>query len=301
MNKEMIKISVIIPVYNVEKFLRHCLDTVLSQTLAEFEAICVNDGSPDNCGKILDEYAQKDTRIKVIHQANQGAGEARNVGIRHSVGDYLFFMDADDYIDGRFLEEMFLAAETQNADIVETSRIYNVYGPDDIRIFTKKKMEGFHGSGNFFRCDVIWDKLFKADVVKRHSMLFPNGSCHNDAFFLLQSLACPITIARIDTAAYYHTQTNAGSIRSSMTEKKRLSQLDMLTLEVDYMNYHDTGFSKGEYKKNYKKIHKTAKRHFRYIAEHRQEYREKLHALQHNNKYPSLLQKLRSSIFKDIV
>ena len=92
-------ISVIIPVYKVEEYLPKCLDTVLAQTYGNLEVILVDDGSPDNCGKICGEYAVKDSRIKVIHQDNMGLSGARNTGIDNSTGEYLMFVDSDDYID----------------------------------------------------------------------------------------------------------------------------------------------------------------------------------------------------------
>ena len=90
------KISVILPVYNVEKYLRQCLDTIIGQTLKEIEILCVDDGSTDNSAKILEEYAQKDQRVKVFTQKNAGAGAARNLGLRHASGKYLSFQDSDD-------------------------------------------------------------------------------------------------------------------------------------------------------------------------------------------------------------
>ena len=95
----MPKVSVIIPVYNVEKYLRQCLDSVINQTLKDIEIICVDDGSTDNCPNILDEYAAKDARIKIIHKKNEGYGKAMNVGISHASGEYIGIVEPDDYID----------------------------------------------------------------------------------------------------------------------------------------------------------------------------------------------------------
>lgn len=97
------KISVIVPVYKVEEYLHRCVDSILSQSFTDFELILVDDGSPDNCGKICDEYAQKDSRVKVIHKKNGGASNARNVGIKNATGEWITFIDADDYIEQNFL------------------------------------------------------------------------------------------------------------------------------------------------------------------------------------------------------
>jgi len=105
------KISVIVPVYNVEKYLRECVDSVLAQTFKDFELILVDDGSPDNSGKICDEYAAKDSRVRVFHKTNGGVSSARNFGIKESRADYIAFLDSDDWWDFRFLEKMNAVAE----------------------------------------------------------------------------------------------------------------------------------------------------------------------------------------------
>ncbi len=113
----MPKVSVIIPVYNTEKYLRQCLDSVINQTLTDIEIICVNDGSTDNSTNILNEYANNDSRIIVLSQKNSGAAIARNNGINNAIGDYLYFIDSDDYVDTTFLEKMYSKSLKYNADI----------------------------------------------------------------------------------------------------------------------------------------------------------------------------------------
>lgn len=112
------KISVIVPVYNVEAFLPQCLNSILAQTFTDFELICVDDGSPDNSGKILDDYAAKDARIKVIHQQNAGLVGARNSGVDAANGKYICFVDSDDHIAPQLLEICYTLAEKENADWV---------------------------------------------------------------------------------------------------------------------------------------------------------------------------------------
>lgn len=111
-------ISVIIPVYNAECYLSKCLDSIIDQTYTNWEAILVNDGSPDNCGKICDEYAAKDKRFKVIHQENQGVVSARNNAISNARGEYLAFVDSDDFIEANMLNDMIEAGKLYSADIV---------------------------------------------------------------------------------------------------------------------------------------------------------------------------------------
>ncbi len=112
------KVSVIIPVYNVEKYLRRCLDSVLCQTFSEWEAICVNDGSPDNSADILDEYAARDSRFKIITQKNGGLSDARNTGMKHATGEYILYLDSDDFIHPQTMEFSYALAKRDNSDIV---------------------------------------------------------------------------------------------------------------------------------------------------------------------------------------
>lgn len=114
----MKKLSVIVPIYNVEKFLRRCIDSIINQSYSNLEIILVDDGSPDNCGKICDEYAALDNRIKVIHQANGGLSAARNIGIDSATGEYVAFIDSDDYIASNMYDEMISLMETNDLDII---------------------------------------------------------------------------------------------------------------------------------------------------------------------------------------
>ena len=117
----MIKISVIIPVYNVEKYLRECLDSLINQSFKDFEVICIDDGSTDKSYKILEEYSQKDSRIKVLKQEHNGAGAARNLGIEIAKGKYIQFLDSDDYFEPNMLEELYNTAEKFGADMAVCS------------------------------------------------------------------------------------------------------------------------------------------------------------------------------------
>ena len=112
------KLSIIVPVYNVEPYLRRCIDSILAQTFTDFELILVDDGSPDNCPAICDEYAEKDPRIVVIHKQNGGLSDARNAGLDIARGEYIGFVDSDDYIDAEMYEKMYNAAIMHNSDIV---------------------------------------------------------------------------------------------------------------------------------------------------------------------------------------
>lgn len=137
----MPEISIIVPVYNVEKYLPRCIDSILAQTFTNFELILVDDGSPDNCGAICDEYAQKDSRVVVIHKENQGVSSARNRGLDVAQGKYIMFCDSDDKVDARWCELLHKAI-TRNPDAWVVSNLWRVDA-----LNTCKAIEGQHTHG----------------------------------------------------------------------------------------------------------------------------------------------------------
>ena len=167
----MAEISVIIPVYNVEKYLEECLNSVCNQSFEDIEIICVNDGSADSSLDILNDYAKRDDRIKIISQPNQGLGAARNAGLRHVNGNYIYFLDSDDYIELDTLEKLYNNALSNNSDMV---------------LFKLKKVDDFknvHKRGVPFRIDDIFgdidydDFTFTYRDVKRHVMNSSFSAC----------------------------------------------------------------------------------------------------------------------------
>ena len=112
------KISVIVPVYNVEQFLPRCINSILAQTFTDFEVLLINDGSADNSGRICDEYAKKDNRIRLFHKGNGGVSSARNIGLKNVKGELICFIDSDDYLDKKFLQRMVKAMEENDVDLV---------------------------------------------------------------------------------------------------------------------------------------------------------------------------------------
>ena len=180
------KVSVIVPVYKVEPWIRECLDSLVNQTLKEIEIICVDDGSPDNCGTILNEYAASDPRIKIIsHKYNLGIYKSRNSGLKNATGEYITFVDSDDYIEPFTYEIAYNHAKNGNVDIVqyghkiftEGDEIENSIDFSDSRVLT---LEEFIGEtwNNF-----VWDKLFKAEIIKNDDLKFlPIIPCDDTCF-----------------------------------------------------------------------------------------------------------------------
>ncbi|GCF88550.1 glycosyltransferase family 2 protein [Shewanella sp. M-Br] len=167
-------ISIIIPVYKVERFLARCLDSVLAQTYSDFEIICVNDGSPDNCGVILAEYEKNDNRIKVINQVNQGLSVARNTGLDFARGNYICFVDSDDAIQPQTLEIALFWAEKKQADLVVWQSVYSDGFEKPDKLFDIEKIDVIIVNEPLYHKNkrpnkigsVVWNKLYKKELVE---------------------------------------------------------------------------------------------------------------------------------------
>lgn len=175
------KVSVIIPIYDVEKYLQRCIDSLFNQTLRDIEIILVDDGSPDNCGLICDENAQKDERIKVIHKKNGGVSEARNFGIDEARGEYLLFIDPDDWCEYTMIEELFNSISAKLVDIAVcgysidyTNNNFSIKKPLVKKIFKKDIAEAIYLLDIEGMLNVLWNKLYKRDIIKKHNLYFVN-------------------------------------------------------------------------------------------------------------------------------
>lgn len=196
-------VSVVIPVYNVEDYLRECLDSVLSQTLRDIEIICVDDGSTDNSPDILQEYARNDDRIRIYTKKNEGVGgaSARNLGLSKTVGKYVSILDSDDFFNQSMLEKAVRRAEATNADIV----IFGGYEYDE-KTHTKRKINGILNEGVIPNCEVFsrkdcsddifqitqgmaWNKLFRRAFLNKYDIEFQKIKFSDDAFFTFSHLA----------------------------------------------------------------------------------------------------------------
>ena len=175
-NTKRPKVSVIVPVYKVEPWIRECMDSLVNQTLnlkKEIEIICIDDGSPDNCGKILDEYKQKYSSVKVIHQKNGGVSRARNAGLDIATGEYITFVDPDDYLDLRAYEFMYKYAKKDNIDILHCNYrgLYdghydyvNKIDFSDVPAITAKNYIYNRNYAKFH----VWDHFFKYEIILFH-------------------------------------------------------------------------------------------------------------------------------------
>lgn len=249
------KISIIIPVYNIEKYLSECLESILNQTFKDFEVICVNDGSTDSSLEILKSFAQKDSRFKIFSQKNQGAAIARNTGIKQAKGEYLQFLDSDDYFEPNMLEELYCYAEKYDSDLVVcSSRKVDDFGnitesrnpnsPINLDLTPLNKVFNRKDIGeNIFSIltPVPWNKLYKRDLILKNGIEFPNLKICEDVAFVHCAVACAEKIVVFDkelinyrfnrenSMATYRSKYTIDVVKSCLNLKHFLETKDLYT------------------------------------------------------------------------
>ena len=221
-------ISVIIPVYQVEKYIDSCIESVVNQTYCNLEIILVDDGSPDNCPSMCDNWAKKDNRIRVFHQMNSGSGAARNVALDEARGDLISFVDSDDYIAPEMYEQL-LKFMTDEIDIVECEYISsgedNILFDeivDDVQIYSTEEAMKEHIRDHFFR-QVIWNKLYRRSVIG--DIKFPVGKKIDDEFWTYRVIAQARKLARTSCGMYAYRQQSDSIMHKKFT-LERLQAID---------------------------------------------------------------------------
>lgn len=235
----MTKVSVLVPIYGVEKYLNEAIDSILNQTMTDIEIILIDDGSKDNCSQIIDEYAQKDNRIVAIHKENGGYGQSMNVGLTKATGEYIAILEPDDYIDSEMYENLYNIAKQHNSDIVKScfydnlqseniSKIsktkWNDYIPED-KSFTIKEYPFFlsyHPS--------IWSCIYKKDFLDKHNLKFIEapGAGWTDNPFQVQTMCLAERINYTSEAYYYWRRLNineADDLKDYTIPFKRINEI----------------------------------------------------------------------------
>lgn len=230
----MSRISVIVPIYNVEKYLNRCVDSILNQTFADFECILIDDGSPDNCGKICDEYAEKDKRIRVIHKENGGLSDARNAGIKVAQGEYLSFIDSDDWIHPQMLEILYNGI-TKNDVLVSVCAYERVETEKPFKNIKNPEYEILKGM-DFFTEDnvtavVAWNKLYHKSLFD--SIRYPVGKIHEDEFTTYKILYKAGNIAFCSEKMYMYFVNNTG-ITKGVYSLKQLNEIEAISEQLKF-------------------------------------------------------------------
>ncbi len=253
-------ISVVIPVYNVEKYLQECLDSVINQTYKNLQIIIVDDGSTDDSGIICDEYASKDSRITVVHQNNQGAGAAKNTGLELVKGDYLSLIDSDDYIESNMYESMALAMEKNNVDIVQCLFFIDYKDTSYNRNYNFPKSRNKILTTERFLFELLYDwkyaifcnKLFKRSLLK--DIRFPVGNKIDDEFFTYQLIGNSKHILNLDMCLYHYRMRQSSVMNNNTEEQFFEDRLRCFEERYIYIQSHFPKLSKEYYyhlSKNY--------------------------------------------------
>lgn len=269
MSQEKALISIIIPVYKVEKYLEKCIQSVINQTYENLQIILVDDGSPDNCGKICDEYAKKDHRIEVIHKSNGGLSDARNKGLEIAKGEYIGFVDSDDYIEADIYEVLYNLLKQYNADV----SICNFYTVSQGKIAIKNVDSGIK---EYTRIEILkeilldnniqsyaWNKLYKKELFDE--IKYPVGKKYEDigtTFYLLEK--CNKVVVTGKPEYYYINRQD--SIVNNVTESTITDYIELIMQRYDYIKENIKELS--SYNKNYlKRILKTAEQDIKGLSE----------------------------------
>lgn len=226
MENNSCKISVIVPVYNVEKYLSRCLDSLISQTLSEIEIICVNDGSKDNSLEILNDYAKKDIRIKIIDQENQGVAVARNNALKIAVGEFVGFVDSDDWVSPDFYENLYNSAVQNNAEIA-CSNIVKTFDNGKTEDYLKyEKSEVFENVSDKLevaqlpKFNYIWNRIYKREALLSNGIEFPKSNLFEDAPFSLETITLLGKMVTVPNGTYFYFTNENSLTKSSKSLKK---------------------------------------------------------------------------------
>ena len=232
-------ISVVVPVYKTEDYLSTCVQSILKQTYTDLEVILIDDGSPDNCGKICDFWAEKDTRVRVIHQVNKGGAAARNKALDICKGEYIIFVDSDDYVAPCFCECL-LKNFNEEIDIVECGYIkteadgavFDINAKDDnVNIYSTIEAMGEYLSGHVFQ-QIIWNKMYRKSVIG--DIRFVEGKQIDDEFWTYRIIGNARKLVQVEQKLYAYRQ-QVDSVMHSISIDKRIQAFEAIVLQHEYI------------------------------------------------------------------
>ena len=288
------KLSIIVPVYNVEPYLRRCIDSILAQTFTDFELILVDDGSPDNCPSICDEYAEKDLRIVVIHKENGGISDARNAGLDIAKGDYIGFVDSDDFIHPQMYEIALKTAVDYEADIIQWG-LLQFQDIDEIESDSVQQsefafgniltfdnlVETYYPKNTWIVSHTVWNKLYGRHIFD--NIRFPKGVINEDSYVLLQTLDASTKYVIIEEKLYYYYQ-RADSIMHVEYSPKRFAVCLLYSNNIEFYlkknNVFQRNYAAHDYLDRYSQhmlmVHFRYKQYKKDFAPYRRQYLSKL-------------------------
>ena len=240
-------ISVIVPVYKAEEYLYRCVDSILAQSYTDFELLLIDDGSPDNSGVICDEYAAKDARVRVFHKENGGVSSARNLGLANARGEWITFIDADDYIESGFLDIQKDGSEDlliQNYKILEGGKTISfIFDRRVISELEKQDLINENIEQQVFR--VPWAKFFKRDIIVSNNILFVEGvKIGEDTLFVLDYLYHVNTVKYLSSANYIYIERGTDYCKYNLPVSKCLEIVHLLIQRYNKLNANSIPFLK---------------------------------------------------------
>lgn len=320
------KISVIVPIYKCEQYIHRCVNSILNQTFSDFELILVDDGSPDNCGEICEEYAKKDFRVKVIHQVNGGQAVARNNGVKESQGEWLHFVDSDDMIHPKTLEILYKNAIDNDVKLSMCCAFQGEKIPDDFSqnyditadILNMDEENIFHLCKNEkYYYWVVWGKLLHKSIFLKHPLT--EGRIYEDNAIVCKWLHEAKKVSVIPSPLYFYYINTSGTTKKNFTEK----QLDILwafeeqisffhSLDYDKMTEHLVSYYfeisanmyyRAKHEDNNKKYIKTIKEHKKHIEKTYSKYihldtERKLYIYEKTNPFMFFAMRIKRKLLK---
>ena len=250
------KISIIVPIYNAQKTIERCIDSILNQDFSDFELILIDDGSKDNSGKICDTYAGKDQRVRVIHKENSGASASRNLALREAKGEYLQFLDADDWITPNATRLLVESMETNDCDMV-IADFYRVIGErlshkgsiDEDGVLSREEFANnmMENPADFYY-GVLWNKLYKRSIIEKYQLCMnPKISWCEDFMFNLEYIRHCENIFVLQVPIYYYVKTKGSLVSQSMSLTKTI-KTKMMVFEY-YNDFYKQVLTEEEYEK----------------------------------------------------
>jgi len=235
-------ISVVVPVYNVEQYLEKCVNSIINQTYKNLEIILVDDGATDSSGNMCDQLAKSDSRITVYHKENGGLSDARNYGVERATGDYIGFVDSDDYIDSEMYEELYEAIKKENVDVVECN--LKIIYPDRVELFTEQKYYNVYTKQEYLEEYLKIEKIFgsacvrliKSDIAKK--LKFPVGKLYEDTYYAYDLIE-KVDRYVIMNSPYYNYLMRENSITNTKFNPRIFDLIEIVEKfhKMTYKNY----------------------------------------------------------------
>ena len=254
--REDIQVSIIIPVYNIEKYIKKCVKSLLEQTYQNFEIIIINDGSTDRSGEICEQCKECDSRIKVIHKNNTGVSEARNIGIQKAQGDFIVFVDGDDYVSGDYISILLEGILIDNVDLFcadffivnEGNAVTHSLNTNESIVLSRNQAIDMLGDKRYFQ-GYLWNKIFIRQVILDNNIFFHKDiKIWEDMLFCLEYIKCINRIGYIKKPIYYYVQRDYSAVNSPNTWLS-FGYLDSIKLIWEEIQFHNGEFK--EYIRNF--------------------------------------------------